>query len=165
MTFIRKPKKYTVQVAGNPAFAQGKKKNDAILNPHTGTPSFGTFPAICRQEVEFQAGAIYLRYGEHNGPKSGWGLEHIWKSRFPKIGVYSDAEVAVTNLVSSILVAGAKIHYENELGIRGRRTSVFRGQQGVVVVEARVDGKGAAFYSIITAFRTGQVHGYVIGNL
>lgn len=165
MSYARPKKKYIVQVAGNPAFAQGKKKNDAIINPVTGTPTFGIYPKIERPEVSFAGGPILLRYGEHRGPNSGWGLFHIWQARFSSTGAYIDAEKQVTTLVSSILVGGASLHYENELGARGTRSSVFRGQSGVVIVEERLDGKNQTFYSVVTAFPAAKVHGYVIGNL
>ena len=149
---------------GTPVTAQQLPVNSAILNPATGTPVFGTFPAISIPRVCFAGGPIYLRFGKHFG-KGGWGLEHIWKARFGYIPDLATAQPLVTGLVCSILKPGTAIHYEAELGARSKRCSAFSSSQGVVVVEERADGQNQAFYSIVTAFPSRNVHGFRIGSL
>lgn len=152
-------------IAGTPVTAQQLPRNVAILNPATGTPVFGIFPCIELPEVTFRGGPIYLRFGKHLGPNRGWGLEHIWLSRFPRVLDLATAKPLVTSLVCGILKPGAAIHYEAELGARAVRSSVFRSINGVVIVEERADGKNDVFYSVVTAIPTRNVHGYQIGSL
>lgn len=137
-----------------------------IINPATGSDSFGVFPEIARPEVYFSGGPIYLRYGRHHGPQRGWGLEHIWQARFPLCKDISEAKILVTQLVNGILISGASIHYEFVgMGSAAQRSSVFRSHTGVVVVEERQDGKNAVFYNIVTAIATPKVNGPKIGAI
>lgn len=165
MTERRVKRKQKIQIAGNPQYAKKPSRATPINNPLTGTASFGTFPAISVQGVEFEAGPIYLRYGEHSGPNRGWGLEHIWQAHFASQATADDATPLVASLLNSVLVPGATIHYEYGLGSAGERSTVFRGPNGVVVVERKFDGRNNVFYSIVTAFATSRVHGAIIGTL
>lgn len=158
-------KKKVIQVAGNPLYAKPPTQSTPILNPATGLPQFGVFPAINTRDADFGGGPIYLRYGKHYETGRGYGFEHIWRARFPSCVLRSDAEPLVTALVASILSTGATIHYEGGLGSAERRTSIFRSRAGVLVVEERQDGSGAIFYGIVTAFKTAKVNGPVIGAI
>lgn len=158
-------RKRTIQIAGNPVYAKKPSRATPINNPLTGTASFGTFPAISVQGAEFEAGPIFLRYGEHVGPNRGWGLEHIWQAHFASTLTADDATPLVASLLNSVLVSGATIHYEYGLGSAGERSTVFRSKNGVAIVERKFDGRNNVFYSIVTAFATSQVHGAIIGTL
>jgi hypothetical protein len=68
-------------------------------------------------------------------------------------------------LLNSVLVPGATIHYEYGLGSAGERSTVFRGSNGLVIVERKFDGRNNVFYSIVTAFATSRAHGAIIGTL
>ena len=158
-------KKQIIQIVGNPMYARRPPKGQSINNPATGLPSFGTFPAIALPERPFDGGQIYLRYGEHRGPNRGWGLEHIWKARFPKELTSADAEPLVTDMLTKILAAGAEIHYAFELGNAGNRVAVIKRPHGTVIVEERHDGRGVAFYSIVTAIESTKTNGSKIGAI
>jgi len=161
---VRK-KKYEIQIKGNPKYAKKPPQAEIIVNPATGLPSFGTFPAINTQGVTFDGGPIYLRYGRHEGPNKGWGFEHIWLARFPQCQDQQLATQQVTGLICSIIIPGATIHYEYGVGSAGRRTSLFKNSQGIVVVEERLDGKGDIFYGIVTAFNAAKANGSIIGAI
>lgn len=158
-------RKQKIQVASPPGYGKKPSKATSINNPLSGTAIFGTFPAISTQGVEFEEGPIYLRYGEHFGPKRGWGLEHIWQAHFADALTAADATPMVTGLLNAILVPGATIHYEYNLGSASERSTVFRSAAGVVIVERKFDGQNRVFYSIVTAFRTPRAHGAIIGKL
>lgn len=164
---LRVPTKKTViQVAGNPQYAKKPSPSQVILNPATGLPSFGTFPAINVQGAVFAGGPIYLRYGKHIGTGRGWGFEHIWQARFPQCADQAAATPHVVGLVSSILIPGAAIHHEFiGMGTAAQRTSVFRSNAGVLIVEERFDGSNAVFYSIVTGIQTQKVFGQRIGTI
>lgn len=159
-------KKIVIQIAGNPQYAKKPSPAQLILNPATGLASFGTFPPINEHGAVFTGGPIYLRYGKHIGVNRGWGLEHIWQSRFPSCADLATATPLVVGLVGSILIPGAAIHHEFiGMGTGDRRTSIFRSNAGVLIVEERLDGNNAIFYSIVTGIRTQKVHGHLIGNI
>lgn len=145
--------------------ANKPSKSSPVINPTTGLPSFGTFPAINSQGAVFAGGPIYLRYGEHYGTSRGWGFEHIWQARFPTAIDIAAATPLVTGLIGRIIVSGASIHYEFGLGSASRRSTVFRSSAGVVIVEERLDGLNNAFYSIVTAFGATKAYGPVIGAI
>ena len=161
----RVKRKQRIQVAGNPLFAKRPSPASTINNPATGTAIFGQFPEIKDKTVEFEAGPIYLRYGAHWGDGSGYGFEHIWQARFRRALTSEEAMPLVTGLVNSILVSGANILYEYNLGSASARSTVFRSPAGVVIVERKLDGQNNVFYSIVTAYSTSQAHGAVIGRL
>ncbi len=158
-------RKQKIQVAGNPQYAKKPSPATTINNPATGTASFGVFPAIDLAGVEFAEGPIYLRYGTHLGNGRGWGFEHIWQARFATAVDQTAAMPLVTNLLNSILVTGAPIHYEYGLGSAEDRSAVFRSAAGVVIVERRFDGANNTFYSIVTTYQARKVNGAIIGNL
>lgn len=165
MLVKRKKKKVVIQVAGNPQYAKKTPQSQLILNPATGLPGFGSFPAINTQRVIFSGGPIYLRYGVHSGPSRGWGFEHIWQARFPNCPDQQSAIPEVTGLINRILIPGATIHYEFGLGSGERRSSIFKNSAGIVIVEERMDGQNKIFYGIVTAFCAHNVNGPVIGAI
>lgn len=151
-----------ITVTATPLATQTRPKNSSITNPSTGTAIFGMFPQIKGRDVSFVGGPILLRFGSH---QQRWGFEHIWHGHFSDIPDFVSAEPEVTSFVCRILSRGAAIHYEYLLGKAEKKSTVFRNQQGVVIVEERPDGKNGAFYSIVTAFPAARVHGSVIGRL
>jgi hypothetical protein len=169
MTIIhRKPKKRLVQVAGNPAYAIKQSPNKEITNPVTGTLDWGHFPEIVTKGKTFPAGPIRLRYGEHKGPEKGFGLAHIWEARKYRDDVLNTPEAAievVAQLILAIIIPGAAIYYEGRLAGSSDRATVFKSQAGTVIVEERIDGYGAVFYSIITAIPKNSAKGTLIGRL
>lgn len=113
------------------------------------------------------AGPIRLRYGEHKGPQSGFGLAHIWEARNFRSEVLStpvSAIAHVANLIDGVLQPGAEIFHEGAAG-RYDRATVFKSANGTVIVEERVDGWGKAFYSIVTAIPNKKARGVKIGTL
>lgn len=162
---MRRSGKKVIQIAGNPLYQAKQNKNELILDPRSGGPIFGQFPEISFQNITFEAGPIYLRYGEHIAVGRGWGFEHIWKSRFPTALTKDDATPLVTGLVGGILISGAAIHHEYGLGSQSARTSVFRSRHGVAIIERRTDGKNNVFYSVVTAFSATKVNGPKIGSI
>lgn len=150
-------KKKYIQVAGNPKYSQPINKNKQLINPDTGTSEFGRFPEI--PEYQFPAGPIYLRYGIHNGPNSGFGFKHIWDEHFSHIQNSEDVQSEIVSLITSITKNG-HIYYE-----QGQRNIVFQLHKGILILELREDGNGNSFYSIITCYTQGHPHGTLIGKL
>jgi hypothetical protein len=160
-----KKKKRVIQVAGNPLYRTNVNRNQNLINPKTGTPLFGQYPAIATTRVQFEAGPIYLRYGEHHFTGHGWGMEHIWKARFASALTAEDALPLVTGLVGKIITPGATIHYEFGTGSAAGRCSIFRSPTGIAIVERRFDGMNQIFYSVVTAIETTKVNGPIIGSI
>lgn len=140
-----------------------------IENPETGTLDWGLFPEIEAQGMTFPAGPIRLTYGEHLGPKRGFGLEHIWEAHFKGSGAspaLPDIIADVAVFLKGIIRRGTEIYYEGGLGSAGNRPMLFKTKAGVVVIEMREDRRsGGCFYSIVTAFPATKAQGYVIGTL
>lgn len=138
------------------------KKNSVIINPLTGTPCFGSFPRIVYQRnTVFDAGPIYLRYGRHQGPNRGFGLEHIWKEHWKKLLSVDEALAEIPHYVAAILQQGGSIHSEFDLK---NRTMVFKARKGLVILEPLLDGQNNTYYSVVTAY-DGQAKGPRIGAL
>lgn len=145
------------------------KKNDTINNPRTGTPIFGMFPEIVHQKVKFEAGPIYLRYGEHRGAHRGFGLVHVWRehgkeirreTQSPLLTVEEAIEI-IPGYVAGLLIKGAPIHSEFD---QKMRCMVVKIRKGVVLLEPFLDGDAGTYYSIVTAYG-GQAKGPKIGAL
>jgi hypothetical protein len=160
----RKKQKIIIQVAGNPQYARPPSPGTLILNPQSGRTSFGTFPDIDAQGVQFVSGDIELRYGIQRDNGVGYGLIHIWQRHFREHGELRDAESAITAHVLSILTPGAGIFHEFGSD-KDRKCSVFSAPPGTVIVQEKTDGAGKTFYSITTAYRAERVHGARIGYL
>jgi len=138
-------------------------KNQRIENPlNEGQYSFGTFPEIhWSNKILFEAGEIYLLFGQHHGPNSGYGLAHIWAEHEGNLrnkGYYHQLEIA--NYVASILVNGAKIY--TEFGSKPA-AQVIKSSLGMVVLAMWEQGN-EQFYSVITAF-PGEARGTQVGKL
>lgn len=167
MQEIQRKKKRFVQVAGNPEYAPRISPNKEIEHPRTGCVDWGQFPELQCSGRVFPAGPIRLRYGEHKGHQSGFGLAHIWEARNFKSEVLAtpmSAIAHVANLIDSVLQPGAEIFHEGVTG-KYERATVFKSANGTVIVEERVDGRGKAFYSIVTAIPNKKVRGVKIGAL
>ncbi len=109
---------------------------------------------------------IHLRYGRHFGPHRGYGLMHIWQEHFAGIPDSPGAEQAVCSFITTIITPGAAIHYEGGTSIaQDNRSAIFRTRQGLAVVEQKLDGRGDAYYSVVTAYRSERVHGQRVGTL
>lgn len=52
--------------------------NTVLLNPITGTFSFGSVPDMVSRGINLQGGEIRLMRGKHTGPNKGFGASHIW---------------------------------------------------------------------------------------
>jgi hypothetical protein len=118
-------KKTYIKVVGNPRFSAPKKPNRPVINPLTGTPRFGSFPALKARGKEFASGPIYLREGQHRGPNSGFGLRHIWQEHFADEIDPKRAESKVVAFVAGILRHGSEIYYEGGVDARRHRTLVW----------------------------------------
>ena len=138
-------------------------KNEYIVNPNTGTTTFGTVPEIPHPQYCFPEGEIILRYGEHRGPHRGWGLCHLWQEHAKQISVlgYETKEDAA-RYVADILKSGAKIYCEFA-SLRTERMAVLQSSLGSVIIEHRYDSQNTPFYSVVTAFNNKRPHGHLIG--
>lgn len=164
----RKAKKRIIQVAGNPQYAPKISVNKEVMHPTTGLADWGQFPEIITSGKTFPDGPIRLRYGEHKGPESGFGLAHIWEARKFKSDVLHTPMLAihmVANLIMAILKPGTEIFYEHVTARRYDRATVFKNAAGTVILEERVDSNGNAFYSIVTAIPNANARGTLIGVL
>lgn len=107
-----------------------------------------------------------MRYGEHRGAHVGFGLVHIWREHFSPLTDAMQAERGITAFIGSIILRGAAIHYEGGTSLRhSNRSAIFRSSQGLAIVEEKQDGRGDIHYSIITAYRSGRVHGQRVATL
>lgn len=178
----KKPKSEAVNGANDLKYAKvGKAAPDAgtvianvrprpsqeITNPKTETVDWGFFPGVDVKTRVFPAGPIRLRYGEHKGPKRGYGLAHIWEAHFKsdELNTPMQALPVIADFVSEILRAGAQIIYEYGNGRAGDKSTVFKSRKGVVIIEERQDAQNNTFYSIVTAFPGTKVHGKLVGTL
>ena len=164
----RKTKKRIIQVAGNPLYAPKTSPNKEVTNPKNNSVDWGYFPEIVTSGKTFPAGPIRLRYGEHRGPESGFGLKHIWEARKFKSDLLPTPDAAIhqiANLIMSIIQPGAEILYEGVSTKRHDRATIFKNAAGTVILEERVDMNGNAFYSIVTAIPKARAKGILIGKL
>lgn len=158
-------KKYVVKAVGGSPFRSPPKPNRPILNPATSAPAFGDIPALATQGKSFSAGPIYLREGKHRGPHQGFGLEHIWREHFSEETDPNVAQQTVVQLVTTILIPGATIHYEGGIGKQSDRVTVCHRVHGIVILEETFDSSNNVIYSIVTAIPGGKPHGLLIGSL
>ena len=91
-------------------------KNEYIVNPNTGTTTFGTVPEIPHPQYCFPEGEIILRYGEHRGPHRGWGLCHLWQEHAKQISVlgYETKEDAASYVIGDEAYIGEGTLYNSE---------------------------------------------------
>lgn len=154
----KKNKKVVVQIVGNPLYHQHKSKNSNVTNPLTQTHVFGNFPEILK--YGFEAGEIFLKYGEHKSEHKGFGFMHIWYGHFKTITDPVLAESTVCDFITSVINHGG-IFYE----ANGNRNLIFKGGAGTVILEKRQDGQNNTIYVVITAIPHGQSSGFKIGNM
>lgn len=126
----------------------------------------GYFPELNEKyRLDFPAGKIVLKQGEHRGPNRGFGVVHILaehKSDLTKYNLNHSAE-GVARYVKSILHPGAKI-YSEFASVRGfHRPTVIWSLVGTIVLE-RQEIDGEIFYSVVTAFGGKNAKGTQIGN-
>jgi len=135
-----------------------------ITNPYDDSDSFGEIPEISYPEYHFPNGQIYLRYGKHQGMHRGFGLDHIWEQHSAdliKKGFLEKFDAA--RYVANIIQSGAKIHCEFAR-MKRERVTVLQSRLGIVVLEHRLDGDNADYYSVVTA-HPGRAHGTLIGAI
>lgn len=140
----------------------GLKPGEFAINPLSGNTVFGVFPEIVHSHHHFPAGPIRLKYGKHFGPHRGYGISHIWAEHWRHIDDPHAASAAVIEHVTQIIHTGASIHCEFSQLKGAPRTMVCRGAHGIAILQESADGRGTAYYSVVTAFR-GKANGPRIG--
>lgn len=141
-------------------------KNQNILNPYTGEPSYGIIPELSSRGIIFPEGHIHLRKGEHRGPQRGFGVEHIWAAHEKELRMrlYID-KTAVARFVADIIQPNAALHCEFE-NLRGNhRIGIIKNSLGVVYVEQKPLSNNSIVYSVVTAFTNAKAHGTQIGRV
>ncbi len=158
------PKKH-IQVAGNPEYKTSRRPNQPITNPANGTSDFGEFPGFRLRHIEFPPGPIQLKHGQHFGPHSGYGVEHICAEHFSRVSDKHEAITRAVALVAEILQTGATIHYEGGVGKYEKRSIVCRRAHGIVILELQQDSRNCAAYSVVTAIPKANPRGTKVGTI
>ena len=133
----------------------------SVINPGTGSTSFGLVPSIKVPGLICEQAEIHLVEGKHRGPNRGFGKEHIWaehQTEMLQSGFGSEEEVG--SYVASIVRSGSRLYFEGGHK-RNPRLLVFRSSAGVAVLELR-PGK---IWSIVTAYSGRQPHGTLVGTV
>ncbi len=84
--------------------------NLCVINPSTGSISFGIVPKIKVPGLICEQAEIHLFEGRHWGPHSGFGKKHIWaehQTEMQQMGFGSKDEVG--NYVASIVRSGSSL--------------------------------------------------------
>jgi hypothetical protein len=141
-----------------------------IENPKGGH-AFGHFPPLTNKGHAFVGGPIYLLYGEHWRRHNGYGIVHILEDHWRELKLDSKdanpkAVEFVADFVSRIIARRAAIHCEFASTKGNHRPLVVKGGQGMAVLEEREDADtGEPYYSVVTAMRSANRSGSLIGNL
>jgi hypothetical protein len=126
----------------------------------------GYFPELNKKHrLDFPAGRIVLKQGEHRGPNRGFGVAHILAEHKSDLTKYTldHSTDGVISYVKLILRSGAKI-YSEFASVRGfHRPTVIRSLVGTVILE-RQEIDGEIFYSVVTAFGSKSAKGTQIGT-
>jgi hypothetical protein len=140
------------------------KSSSLITHPDGGgRHSFGLVPAI--RSCALPAGEIYLKFGEHRGPQSGFGLIHIWQSHYKDLMNRGFLEqMQVVDYVAAIAVPGAPIYCEYA-HMRKPRLAVLKSLHGILIIEYRPLPSSNLSYSVITAYPRKQAHGVLVGKI
>lgn len=142
----------------------------AIEHPNGGH-TFGYFPPITNRGHTFIGGPIHLLYGEQWGRHNGFGIVHILEDHWRELKLDSKEanpkKVAfVAHIVSRIIARRAEIYCEFASTKGNHRPLVVKGTEGTAVLEAREDAEtGEPYYSVVTAMRSPNRRGALIGNL
>lgn len=120
-------------------------RNDPLVNPASDEHLFGWVPQLkIHRGPTFPAGGVVLRYGEHRGPHSGFGFQHIWRQHFFRIEDHDEAMERICDHVAKSLAPRTALHYET-----GARLEAFRLITGSTVLQL-LDGDQPV-YSVVTS--------------
>jgi hypothetical protein len=131
-------------------------QNDRIINPNTGTTSFGYISNL----KDSQPGHILLKWGNHASYHKGFGCIHIWKQHGNEAKLKKHCSVIedVPLLVNRILVPGTTI-----LDTGKFRPAVVKSALGTIILECPNDYRD--YYSIVTLHFNTNMKGIVIGSI
>jgi len=135
--------------------------NSIVLN-------LGMLPEISHGgQVVYEEGNVVLRRGQHKGVNRGFGAQHILaehSKELVQLG-YTDNEQGVINYVSAIFSEGADIFCDFDMKRNGYRPLVLKRSEGLLILETLVNSQGEYFYSVVTAYRTSNPKGVLVGKL
>lgn len=137
---------------------------DPILNPISGTASFGRIQSMKLAGEDLPDAEIHLYFGRHIGPNRGFGACHIWaehRGEMARIGLHSEAEVS--QFVVRIVRTGTPLFYEGASWTTARLMAV-RSASGQAILEFRRQRNGA-IWSVVTAFAGKKTHGTLVGTV
>jgi hypothetical protein len=126
---------------------------------------------LLRAYHTFVEGPIHLLFGEQWGRHNGYGIVHILEDHWRELKLdCKDANpttvAVVATFVSRIISRRADIHCEFASAKGNHRPLVVKGTEGMAVLEAREDAEtGAPYYSVVTAMRSANRRGALIGKL
>ena len=135
-----------------------------ILNPNSGTASFGLIQSLRLAGENLPDAEIHLYFGQHKGPNRGFGACHIWaehSGEMAKIGLHSEAEVS--QFVVRIVRSGTPLFYEGASWTTTRLMAV-RSASGQAILEFRRQRNGP-IWSVVTAFAGKKTHGTRVGTV
>lgn len=138
-------------------------KNQLVINPKTGTFSFGYIDEINIPHYYFPAGEILLKCGEHYGPNVGFGVRHIMYEHSEELHELGyTTPNCIARFVGDVICAGSEIYCENPAK---ERVTILRSKLGVVIVKQFTDAENNYYYSVITAYLSSKAHGSRIGTI
>lgn len=132
-----------------------------LMNPATGTESFGQIPEMSGRGWHLPSGGIVLKSGRHKGPNRGFGAAHIRAEHSVEMELAGFTEVA--GYVAWIIQPGTPIYCEFARMRGGQRVAVVRSRRGKVILEQKFDGVGSCYYSVVTAYSDTKAHGTRVG--
>ena len=150
-------------------------KNTTAINPHSNSQVFGQIPEIKVKKFLFQSGPIFLKEGIHRRGSGAFGIKHIlgrhkkdlinqgYCERCEKSGAMLVPYEMVSRYVADIIRPNSTLHSDFE-NIAGSKIQISKRGVGIAVVQAKTDGAGNCFYSVVTAY-PGQAKGSKFGAL
>ena len=136
----------------------------AILNPRTGSYSFGTVPGLKLSGVSLPETQIHLPVGRHIGPNKGFGVRHIWAEHqfeMAKVGYLNELDVPL--YVLGIIQVGTPLYFEGA-SWQNTRLMAVRSARGTAIMEFR-DRREGPVWTIVTAFSGTKTHGTRVGTV
>ena len=138
--------------------------NTLILNPNTGSPSFGLVPGMNSRGTVIVSGEIRLLRGKHLGPNRGFGACHIWAEHtkeMKKLGFLQESDVP--KYVAHIIRTGTPLFYSGDSFTKIRLMAV-RAVAGTAILEVR-EQRELTFWSVVTAYSGTKNHGTRVGTV
>lgn len=135
--------------------------NRVVLN-------LGVLPQITQGgRVIYESGNVVLRRGQHRGVNRGFGVRHILAEHSKELAQlnYTNDQQGVIDYVSAIFSVGAEIFCDFDMKRDGYRPLILKRSEGLLILETKVNGQGDYFYSVVTAYRTLDPKGVLVGNL